>query len=184
MNNAREVGLVKVVMTEFTENGVNMLQYADDTIFLLQDDYESAHNLKFILCLFEQMSGLKINFHKSELFLCGKAKDREANFADIFTCPVGTLPLKYLGMPIDEKRIRNKHWKNSEDKMEKKCSTGKGRMLPSGSKVTLIQSSLTGIPNFMMSFYGLPVGLNKRMDFFRARILWQEEDKNKKVSSC
>lgn len=49
------------------ENGLAILQYADDTIFLLQDDLEGANKLKFILCLFEQMSGLKINFHKREI---------------------------------------------------------------------------------------------------------------------
>ena len=53
-----------------------MLQYADDTIFLMPDDLESAKRLKFILCAFEQMSGLKINFHKSELFLFGKAAEK------------------------------------------------------------------------------------------------------------
>lgn len=64
------------------------------------------------------------------------------------------------------------------EKKWKKCSTCEGRLLPSGSRVTLIQSSLTGIPNFMMSFYGLPVGVNKIMIYF-TRLLWQEEEKNK-----
>lgn len=68
LDKVRINGLIKGVLEENIENGINMLQYADDTIFLLQDDYNSAHNLEFILCLFEQMCGLKINFRKSELF--------------------------------------------------------------------------------------------------------------------
>jgi hypothetical protein len=78
------------------------LQYADDTIFLLQDDLEGARNLKFILCLFEQMSGLKINFHKSEIFCLGKAVEKEMWYADIFTCPHSCLPMKYLGVLIEK----------------------------------------------------------------------------------
>lgn len=105
---------------------MNRLQYADDTIFLLRDDFESAHNLKFTLCLSKQMSSLKINFHKSELFLFGEAKSKETYFVDIFTYLVGNLPLKYLGTHVDEKRIRNKHWKNSEDKRRKNVVLGKG----------------------------------------------------------
>lgn len=31
-------------MGEYSEGGVNMLQYIDDTIFLLQEDYMSVHN--------------------------------------------------------------------------------------------------------------------------------------------
>jgi hypothetical protein len=55
-----------------------MLQYADDTIFIIQDDLESARNLKFILCMFEQMSGLKVNFHKSDIYCCGEDVDKQA----------------------------------------------------------------------------------------------------------
>lgn len=68
MDRATRNGLVKEVLEEHIENSVNMLQYADDTIFLLEDDFGSAHNLKFILCLFEQMFVLKINFIKVSCF--------------------------------------------------------------------------------------------------------------------
>lgn len=45
-----------------------IMQYADDKIFLLRDKLEDAKNLKNILCLFEQLSGLKINSTKVKLF--------------------------------------------------------------------------------------------------------------------
>jgi hypothetical protein len=41
--------------------GVAILQYADDTILCLQNDLVKARNVKLILYLYEQMSGLKIN---------------------------------------------------------------------------------------------------------------------------
>lgn len=88
--------------------------------------------------------------------------------------------MKYLGLPVEKKRIRNKNCKLPEDRMEKKCSNWQGRLLASAGRVTLIQSSLTGIPYFMMSFYGLPVGVSKRMDYFRARLLCQEEEDKRK----
>jgi hypothetical protein len=31
--------------------------------------------MKLVLCIFEQLSGLKINFHKSEIYCFGKAKE-------------------------------------------------------------------------------------------------------------
>ena len=47
-------------------------------------------------------------------------------------------------------------------------------------RVTLVQACLTNIPLFMMSFYPLPVGVRKKADFFRARLVCQEdENKNK-----
>jgi hypothetical protein len=40
-----------------------------------------AKDLKLVLNTFEQLSGLKINFHKSELFCYGLAKDYEQEYA-------------------------------------------------------------------------------------------------------
>lgn len=88
-----------------------MLQYADDTIFLLQDYESSARNLKFILSAFEQMLDLTINFHKSGIFLFGDAVNKARVYQEIFTCELGKIPLKYLGMPVSDVRIRNKSWK-------------------------------------------------------------------------
>lgn len=62
LDNGRINGVAKGVLEDNIANGINMLQYADDTIFLLRDDYASAHNLKFILCLLGQMSRLKLVF--------------------------------------------------------------------------------------------------------------------------
>jgi hypothetical protein len=66
---------------------------------------ENARNVKYILCLFEQISGLKINFHKSEIYYLGEAKERAQRYSEIFTCPTAELPMKYLGMPVDEKKL-------------------------------------------------------------------------------
>jgi hypothetical protein len=40
----------------------------------MKHDLEKALNMKLILCIFEQFSGLKIIFHKSEIFCFGTAK--------------------------------------------------------------------------------------------------------------
>lgn len=130
LDKARGTGLIKRVLTENVVGGINMLQYADEAIFLLQDDYNSAHNLKFVLCLFEQISGLKINFHKNELFLFGDAINKVDEYTRIFTCPIGSLPMRYLGLLVDEKKNRNKNWKPPEDKMERSVVTGNEDYLP------------------------------------------------------
>jgi len=56
------------VVPHLVDEGLSVLQYADDTIIFMDNDLERAKNMKLLLCAFEQLSGLKINFHKSELF--------------------------------------------------------------------------------------------------------------------
>jgi hypothetical protein len=65
------------------------------------------------------MSGLKINFLKSEVFCLAAAKQNILGYEEIFTCKSWDLPLKYLGFPIHKKRLLNSHSKPAEDKMEK-----------------------------------------------------------------
>ena len=100
--------------------GVSILQYADDTILFLEHDIVKAVNMKLILVLFEQLSGLKINFHNSELYCFGKAKDDQEKYRRIFGCEVGALPFRYLGIPIHHRKLLNKEWKTVEDRFEKK----------------------------------------------------------------
>jgi hypothetical protein len=100
------------------------------TILLFEDDLENASNIKFILCLFEQISGLKINFHKSEFFCLGAAKGRSQRYSELFTCPCVELPMKYLGMPIDEKKLAVSQWDPVEEKFGKRLLVGKERCFP------------------------------------------------------
>jgi hypothetical protein len=51
---------------------VSILQYADDTIIFMKHDIQKALNMKLVLCIFEQLSGLKINFHNTEFFCFGR----------------------------------------------------------------------------------------------------------------
>ncbi|KAK1570145.1 hypothetical protein QYE76_027234 [Lolium multiflorum] len=84
---AQQNGLIKGLADNLVEKGISLLQYADDTILLIQDDAEQAVNLKLILYIFETMSGLKINFEKSEVMMIledeNPLKDRFPEIFDI-----------------------------------------------------------------------------------------------------
>ena len=75
IEHAKADGQIDGVVNHLVDGGLSILQYADDTILFMDHDLEKARNLKLILSAFEQLSGLKINFHKSELFCFGEAQD-------------------------------------------------------------------------------------------------------------
>ena len=71
---AKQDGQISGLIPHLVDGGISILQYADDTIIFMEHNFEKAKNMKLLLTMFEQLSGLKINFHKSELFCFGEAK--------------------------------------------------------------------------------------------------------------
>ena len=67
LEKAARGGLIKGLLTDFTPNGIISLQYTDDTIIFSDCEESHLRNLKCCLCLFEQISGMRINFHKTEV---------------------------------------------------------------------------------------------------------------------
>jgi hypothetical protein len=59
---AKEDEQIQGVVPHLVDNGLLVLQYADDTIIFMDNDLERGKNTKLLLCTFEQLSGLKINF--------------------------------------------------------------------------------------------------------------------------
>jgi hypothetical protein len=71
----------------------------------MQHDLEKSLNMKLVLCIFEELLGLKIKFHKSELFYIGNAKDNEEQYKNHFGCYLGSFPFRYLGIPFNYLKI-------------------------------------------------------------------------------
>jgi hypothetical protein len=92
---AKQEGQVGGLIPHLVDGGVSILQYDNDTIFFLEHDAEKAINMKLILSLFEQLSVLKINFHRSEIFCFGEAKQKEHEYREIFGCEAGSIPIRY-----------------------------------------------------------------------------------------
>jgi hypothetical protein len=83
---AKNDGLIEGVIPHLVDGGLSILQYANDMILFMEHDLGKAQNLKLILSAFEQLSGLKINFHKSELFCFGEAQDKVNAYTNLFGC--------------------------------------------------------------------------------------------------
>ena len=129
---AKDDGQVCGLIPHLVDRGVSILQYADDTIIFMEHDLAKTRNMKLVLCLFGELSGLNINFHKSELFCFGRAKEEQQAYKELFGCELGSLPFTYLGIPIHHRKLTSKEWKSIEDRFEKKLSCWKGKLMSYG----------------------------------------------------
>ncbi|WVZ62611.1 hypothetical protein U9M48_012339 [Paspalum notatum var. saurae] len=154
INRAKDAGNIEGLIPHLVEDGLSILRYVDDT-----HDIEQVKNLKLLLCAFEQLSGLKINFHKSEIFYFGQAKQQEESYSHLFGCSLGFFPFRYLGIPMHFRKLSNKDWALVEDRFEKRLSGWKGKLLLVGGRLVLINSVLSSLPMFMLSFFEVPKGV-------------------------
>jgi hypothetical protein len=127
-------------------------QYEDDTILCIQDDKEQTSHLKLLLYLYESMSGLKINFSKSEAIMISQDDNKNLEFSNMFNCAIGKWPIKYVGVPVAGSRFHVTDWIPITDKFLKR---------------------LDGLPVYAMSMYWLPVTTLDKMDTVRKRFFWQ-----------
>ena len=68
--------------------GVICLKYGDDTTLFSESNIVFARNLKWVLTCFEQVSGMRINYSKSELIPVGLEEEDIPRFLDIFGCAI------------------------------------------------------------------------------------------------
>lgn len=177
---AKTDGQVRGIIPHLVDDGLSILQYADDTIIFLEHHLEQAKNMKLLLTVFEQVSGLKINFHKSEIFCYGAAREFENEYIELFGCNAGEYPFRYLGIPMHHRKLLNSEWRKVEERFEKKLSCWKAKHLSYGGRLTLLNSVLSSLPMFMMSFFEIPKGVLTKLDHYRLRFFWQGGSDNKK----
>ena len=64
--------------------------------------------------------------------------------------------------------------------LQGKLGCWRGKLLSYGDRLVLINSVLTSLPMFMLSFLEIPVGVRKRLDFYRSCFFWQNDDHKRK----
>jgi hypothetical protein len=103
LDKAVQKGHIRGVLDDLVPGGISHIQYADDTVIMLDGSDNSIRNLKLILYCFEWLSGLKINFHKTEVYVFGFEYSEKLRLANMLNCASGELPMKYLGIPVSDK---------------------------------------------------------------------------------
>lgn len=121
-------------MTELIPRGISHIQYANDTVIMIEASDLSIGNLKLILYCFEWFTGLKINFHKSEVYVFGVSQEEKERLGNMLTCALESFPMKYLGIPISYKYLSMGAFLPVTQKMKKRLDPWRGKFLTSGGR--------------------------------------------------
>jgi mannosylglycoprotein endo-beta-mannosidase len=140
---------------------ITHLQYADDSLIFLPNDFPSLLHAKRILRWFEIISGLKVNFYKSSLIGINLDNNYTSSLANSVFYRSDTFLVRYLGLPLGANPSRLSTWKPLLSTIRAKLSTWKGNFLSIAGRLCLIKSVLSSLPLFYMSVFAMPKDIIK-----------------------
>ena len=147
------------------------LLFADDTLIFCKADLDQILILRMILIWFKAVSSLKINLGKSELVSVGVVNNSDL-FLVVLGCKQGSLPMKYLGLPLGAKFKDKTIWNPILEKMERRLAGWKRLYLSKGGRVTLIKSTLSNLPTYFLSLFPIPASVANRIEKLQRNFLW------------
>lgn len=135
--------------------------------------FNSNKLLRLLLYIFEMMSGLKVNFQKSEILTVGGDEMIDKTYAELFNCDIGHFPLKYLGMPVSFTTLKNSDWEFLVGKYLKRFDAWVGNAASLGGRHTLLNSVVTQISLYHMSMWLMNKTFVEKLDKHTRRFFWQ-----------
>lgn len=169
LDGANSNGVLEGLVPNLVPGGLTHLQYADDTILFTKATKENVLALKFLLFCFEEMSGMKINYQKSEVYVLGVPKDEEESYDDMLNCKVGSLPFTYLGLPMGVGKVGKRDLLPIMQKIEKRLQSWHSGHLSYGGREIRINTCLSSVPMYAMGFLKPPEEFHKNLDTVRGR---------------
>ncbi|XP_057443833.1 uncharacterized protein LOC130735985 [Lotus japonicus] len=104
-------------------------------------------------------------------------------YASMLNCKTMTLPFTYLGIPIGGNPRRCALWQPVIRKIKNRFSAWKQKTLSFGGRICLVQSILSALPLFFLSFFRIPKGVVKEATRLMRRFLWGGvDDDSRKIS--
>ena len=147
------------------------------TCFVFADLFAlAARTLSQMMDIFADFSGLQLNRAKSSFVGFGLASDELQRCAEILATSIETLPIRYLGLPLIDRRLKTKDWQPVVEKVEKCLGGWRGRLLSCRGRLILVKVVLSAIPTYFMSAFQMPVGVQRRIESAMRSFFWRGTD--------
>ena len=137
------------------KSGLTHLSFADDLMVLSDGKVRSIEGIVEVFDVFARCSGLRISMEKSTVYLAGVTDNSHHDIADRFPFAVGTLPVRYLGLPLVTKGLSSTDYLPLLEQIKKKIGSWSARYLSYGGRLNLVSSVLWSICNFRMGAFRL-----------------------------
>jgi hypothetical protein len=179
INKAKDMGLLRLPIDVGYTNDFPILQYADDTLLIMEACPRQPFVLKALLNSFAISTGLRVNYAKSNMVPINVSPDRLQHLASMFQCQIGSLPFTYLRLPLGLHNPSVQDCLPLVNRIERRL-VGTTLFLSQGGKLQLVNSVLSSLPTYYMCIIQLSITIIQQIDKYRRHCLWRGSDLNAK----
>jgi hypothetical protein len=170
INKVKDLGLLNLSIPLETNKDFPIIQYADDTIIVMEGDTRQLLFLKSVINTFSEATGLRVNLKKSMMLPINISKERLEFLARTFGCSKGTFPFTYLGLPLSLTKPSIQDFLPIINKCEARLGSISSFLSQAG-RLELSNAMFTALPNDYMCTLALPKTVIQRIDKFRKHCL-------------
>ena len=147
--------------------------FSDDSLLFCKENNQECQNLINILQLYEAASGQKINTDKSSIFFSSNTPDeRRSEVMNLLGPMQDTRHKKYLGLPSIIGKSKVEIFAEIKERVERKLSGWKEKMLSMGGREILIKAVAQAIPTYTMSCFHILKSLCDEMEAMMRKFWW------------
>jgi hypothetical protein len=179
INKAKDCGILNLPIPHSCGVDFPVIQYADDTILILEACPRQLFFLKVMLNSFADSTGLHVNYHKSNIYPINVSDQKLAILANTFHCKVGNMPFTYLGLPLGLKKPKLGAFLPLIQKIERRL-TSTSIFLSQAGRLQMVNAVFSSLPTYFTCTLKLPKTVIKQIDKFRRHCLWRGADINAK----
>lgn len=148
------------------------LTFADDILLFCKGDIMSVNMMMNTVKFFSLSTGLIMNPRKCKLFCGGISDETKEAIKEITNFDEGQLPIKYLGVPLTNKRLNITHYIPLIEKVVGRIRHWTSRLLSYAGRVQLIQSVAFAIAQYCLQCFPLPKFVLNKIDSTCRSFLW------------
>ncbi|XP_074265722.1 uncharacterized protein LOC141588167 [Silene latifolia] len=155
---------------------LNHLLFADDLLLFLKGNALSIMWILRAFATFSAASGLQLNKEKSEIYFNGVHHNTQHDILQISGFVKGSLPFKYLGVPISSKKLTSNEGRKLIDKIVARIRAWGAKHLSYTGRLTLVTSVLQSLHSYWSNIFLIPNCIMNKIDAICRNFLWGDTD--------
>ena len=162
---------------------VTHLFFANDSLLFCKASIQECQKLMAILDLYEATSGQKINEDKSSIsFSQNTPSDLKAEVLEVMGPMKDSKHYKYLGLPSIICRSKTNVFAKVKERVARKLSGWKEKLLSMGGREILIKAVAQAIPTYTMSCFLLPKSLCDEIEGMMRKFWWGQREQESRIA--